>query len=82
MSLIGDSALADYYLPLIRADLLLSSQLLSCAAGLPRPAGMFYGENDELIDRQDLLDWRRIAQRRFSAARPADICISPRGARR
>ncbi len=28
MSLIGDSALADYYLPLIRADLLLSSQLL------------------------------------------------------
>ncbi|EIT1092933.1 TPA: alpha/beta fold hydrolase [Serratia marcescens] len=65
-SLIGDSALVDYYLPLIRADLLLSSQLLFPAQpGYHAPLAMFYGENDELIDRQDLLDWRRIAQGDF-----------------
>ncbi|WP_228287530.1 thioesterase II family protein [Serratia ureilytica] len=65
-SLIGDSALLDYYLPLIRADLMLSSQLLFPAQpGYRAPLAMFYGENDELIDRQDLLDWRRIAQGDF-----------------
>ncbi|HEJ7025851.1 TPA: thioesterase [Serratia marcescens] len=65
-SLIGDSALVDYYLPLIRADLLLSSQLLFPAQpGYHAPLAMFYGENDKLIDRQDLLDWRRIAQGDF-----------------
>ncbi|BFO07582.1 thioesterase II family protein [Serratia rubidaea] len=65
-SLIGDSALVDYYLPLIRADLLLSSQLLfPVQPGYHAPLAMFYGENDELIDRQDLLDWRRLAQGDF-----------------
>ncbi|MEW7001854.1 hypothetical protein M5585_25315 [Serratia ureilytica] len=51
--------------------------------GYHAPLAMFYGENDELIDRQDLLDWRRIAQGDFQQRTlPADICISPRSARR
>ncbi|HEJ7891059.1 TPA: thioesterase [Serratia liquefaciens] len=63
--------LLDAYLPLIRADLLLASQLIfPRETHLPIPLAVFYGEDDLWVDRQDLADWRLLAggevhERRF-----------------
>uniref|UniRef100_UPI0036DD78EC hypothetical protein n=1 Tax=Photorhabdus sp. RM322S TaxID=3342825 RepID=UPI0036DD78EC len=53
----NESVLLDFYLPIIRADLLLSAQLLfPQSTSYQAPLAVFQGNRDNWIDEQDLAD--------------------------
>lgn len=64
----NDRQLMDFYLPIIRADLLLASEIiLPRATQLPIPLAFFHGDDDPWVDSQDLADWRSLATGGFHA---------------
>ncbi len=62
----NERVLLDFYLPIIRADLLLSSQLtFPQSTCYQAPLAVFQGNRDNWTDEQDLADWRQIASGEF-----------------